>query len=232
MEPLRITLQLGNRVVSNLPVHLDALLAYAYEKVNFDDEDAIEAGTAYHDQLYKQLPIERYQDEKDWFYKASIFLPVGEQSHSSEFYTQRADEGALCQNIADGKVTFGRKQLNDLKPHEGTIDVARGPHRNMLGFYRTTTVDAVEAYCIGDQEEIAELLHSGFITHFGSRRRAGYGEISNIEIVVDETAEKHVFNRNRHIQLAADDIPVDRPIRAPYWDGKQSRLCYVPATLL
>lgn len=230
MNPLRIDLFLKNRIAApSTPVHLDGFLAYATVKINFDPEEA--TGPEYFRVLGERLPLEKYEDNDDWFFKASMFTPAGAQTHSSEYFTQRMDQEGLAKQAAEKRVSIGRKKFQELKPHDGKIDVARGVHRNMLGFYGVSYSDQFQAYCVGDDSQIAELLSSGYLTHFGPRRRSGYGEILRFEITEDAEAQTKCFNRNRHIKMTESDVPVIRPIRAPYWDKHQQRPGFVPADI-
>lgn len=230
MKPLRIDLFLQNRIAApSIPVHLDGFLAYAMVKLNFDPEEATDP--EYFRVLGEQLPIEKYEDQDDWFFKASMFTPTGAQTHSSEYFTQRIDQEGLAKQAADKRVSIGRKKFQDLKSNEGTIDVARGVHRNMLGFYGVSDSDQFHAYCVGDASQIADLLSSGYLTHFGPRRRSGYGEILRFEINEDTEAQTKCFNRNRHIKMTDSDVPVMRPIRAPYWNRHYQRPGFIPVDI-
>lgn len=228
MRPLRIDFYLKDRMAApSVPIHLDALLAFIVVKIKLNPDEA--ADVQHIRWLSEQLPLERHECDGDWFFKASMLGPNGKQIHSNEFYTQRMDQALLAKNIANEMVSMGRRKLAELDPHGGKIDVVRGVHRNMLGFYGVTGTDCLSAFCIGDAESIIDLFNTGYVTHLGPRRRSGYGEIRAIEVVEDNDAIVRCYDRNRHIKMSDSDIPAVRPMRAPYWDNQHQRSVFVPA---
>lgn len=230
MKPLRVDFYLKDRMAApSVPIHLDALLAFIVVKLKMNPDEA--ENVEYIRMLSEQLPIERHEVDGDWFFKASMLVPTGICIHSSDFFTQRMDQSLLAKNIAQEMVSLGRRKLSELEPHGGKIDVARGVHRNMLGYYGVTSTDRLSAYCIGDSERIIDLLNTGYVTHLGPRRRAGYGEIYRVDVVEDNEALVRCFDRNRHIKMSESDIQVVRPIRAPYWDKQYNRPAYVPVSI-
>jgi len=236
MEPLRIEALLSNRMAApRTPIHLDALLAYAQVKTYFDPD---EAGTEdYFRVLGNQIPVARHEAQGDWFFKASVFMPVGPVSHSSEFFTQRMDQEGLVAGIKSCSVKLKkrpddpRNKPENLPLHGAKIDVVRGVYRNMLGFYGVTEADRYQAFCVGDREEIESLLASGHVNHLGPRRGTGYGAIAAWRVIPDESALERCYDRVRHIQLTPDDQPVVSPIRPPYWDKSAARTAYCPPAI-
>ena len=74
MDPLRIDLQLKSAMAApNIPVHLDGLIADIYVQQNLIDGDIDR------DHLIADLPIEKFEDDDNWFYKASMFMPAEPQ---------------------------------------------------------------------------------------------------------------------------------------------------------
>lgn len=219
-------------VKAGYPIHLDALLAYAnVERNKFDLED--EPTQNMMNELLTDLPVEKYEQDGDWVFKASALMPQGDLEHSSRYITQRMDQVALALNAAAGRVQVGKmKSDQPLKRHSIKIDTARGVFRNQLQYYPVTKVDKLIAYCVGDKDAIEELLvEHGYITHIGAKRRMGHGFISSIDIYEDEAANDLWKLRVKPWQLLESDHAVRAVTKNPYWDKTQSQNAFMPECL-
>ena len=232
MDNLKIIFELSTPMVTTgYPIHLDALLAYAATQrelpylENHNQEEL--------DLIYSELPIEKYEKDGDWVFKASALMPEGSAYHSSQFYTRRTDEMDLAVKASKGIIQVGKmKHGEDLKPHAMKLDMVRGSQRNLLGYYSTTDVDKVVAYCVGDKDLIEEILIDyGFISHLGKRRRTGHGNIKSINIEVDESTEKMWMHRMKPWKLLDNDVAIKAVTKAPYWDKSKTCQAYCPSSL-
>lgn len=233
MDALKITFNLAEDMVyPAMPLHLDALLAYAVTQ-----SDMITLGeNATHDELLAladDLPFERHEQDGEWVYKASALMPVGSMTHSRLFHTQRYDLDKMVTLMKERKVKSSVKSFNDMEPNQIKLDTTRGAQRNLLGYYSVTAVPAMVAYCIGNKDVIAEyLIDSGYITHLGSRRRQGLGAIASIDIEVDSEAKEMWKKRVKPFAIDNDDTPIIATCKPPYWDKSMKMDAFIPSTLI
>jgi len=234
MEPLKITFSLvSDMVFPTMPLHLDALLAYAVTQDNLitlgenaTQEDLLALGD--------NLPIERHEQDGKWVYKASALMPDSQMTHSRQFFTQRIDVGEMVRLAAKGKVLIGSYKGQPLErlSHSKKLDLTRGTQRNLLGYFSTTSLKKMVAYCVADKEFLEEyLVESGWITHLGSRRRQGLGLLSNIEIEPDKNALELWKNRIKPFSLHELDTPIYANCSPPYWDKTKRQDAFIPSTL-
>jgi CRISPR type IV-associated protein Csf3 len=235
MEPLKITFNLvGDMVYPTMPLHLDALLAYA---VTQDNLVTLDEGASHEDLLAlgDNLPIERHIQDGKWVYKASALMPDDNMTHSRYFFTQRQDLDDMVRRAAKGEVHLGRYKGEPLEPmsHKMKLDLTRGPQRNLLGYYSTTSISRLVAYCVADKEFLEEyLIESGWITHIGSRRRQGHGQISNVKIESDPNANELWKKRVKPFALDDSDTPIFATCSPPYWDKTKKQSAFIPITLI
>lgn len=156
---------------------------------------------------------------------------------NKEAFASFAAEGT----IALGRYRPGQKWVNpvaSMKPYEGQIDVSRGVHRNLLGFYPVMNVDTLVAWCIGDKDILHERLvesggeDNGFLTHIGARRRQGHGRIESVEIVEDEAALENWKVRVRPWAMLEDDVPLEAAWNPPYAASENRGSGYCPLRLV
>jgi CRISPR type IV-associated protein Csf3 len=232
VQPLKITFHLvSDMVYPSMPLHLDALIAYAKTQDNLvllEDEPTQEALLA----LADNLPFVRHTQDGDWVYKASALMPLGDMTHSRLFYTQRNNLAALAELMVNKKVKSSIKTLVPMS-HSNKLDTTRGAQRNLLGYFNTTNVKALVAYCVGDKDELQEyLVDSGWITHIGARRRQGLGMLSHIEIEEDVLANEMWQWRVKPFKTLDNDTQVIATCKPPYWMKVNSQLAFMPSELI
>lgn len=223
MEPLKITFKVANGVVkSGLPIHLDALLAYAVTERNrsdIEDNPTIETLRA----LGEDLPLDKHAQSSDWVWKASALMPVGDVYQSSSFYTQRINQEDFARRVVDGSIKKAGKTLplEEMKPHQYKIDVVRGSQRALLGYHPVSHVQDLVAYCVGDKDKIEEILKEyGYITHIGGRRRSGFGHVLDVIVEPCDEALELWVHRIRPWRMSKSDVPVFATTKAPYWEKR------------
>lgn len=238
LTPLKVTFEVaGGWASPALPLHLDAVLAYSLTQRGLDDlqdNPSVEALRA----LGEDLPLARHEQDGQWCWKASAIVPAGPVVNGTKFYTQRRDVGQQSQLIADGKIQQGRYRAGAaLKPYEMQIDVVRGVHRNMLGYYPVEQpfeggLLRLEAWCVGDKDQVEELLTDDRRpTHLGARRRSGLGRIVSVNIQEDAQAHERWKRRIRPWKLHEDDTPILAACKAPYWAAENKINAFMPASL-
>ncbi len=240
MEALKVTFRVMGGVVSPpMPIHLDALLAYAETQARLDPDDPyapkdVQAMRAIAD----DLPLERFERDGEWVWKASALVPVGVSSGGSRFFTQRMNKKDFAIRVGEGDVQLGRYQHDkslpagaNMTPYQNKIDTLRGPFRNLLGFYPVFDPNALVAWCIGDRERIKDILRNGHITHIGARRRSGHGEIKDILIEPDSQADELWMRRVRPWPLLDEDVAIQAAWQAPYWAAENRGEAFCPKSL-
>ncbi|WP_447410695.1 hypothetical protein, partial [Clostridium perfringens] len=77
-----------------------------------------------------------------------------------------------------------------LKPFSIKIDTQRGTFKQLFKFYPVRQVSKATAWCIGDEEELGNLLDpaSGIVTALGAKARMGHGMVRSFSIVEDREA--------------------------------------------
>lgn len=243
MEPLKITFRIGGGLaVPPYPIHLDALLAYGVTRVGMDpgDPDAPNDICTLRE-LALDLPLARYEhSDGEWVWKASALVSAGIGTHSTRFYTQRLNKKAFATHVGDGSVQFGRyrpdpsvRPGDDMQPYQYKIDTARGAQRNLCATYPLMEVAEMSAWCVGDPEQLEDMLvHRGIITHVGARRRAGHGRIVSVMIEPCPDAAELWKLRVRPWKMLDDDAPIQAAWRAPYWAAENRGQAFCPTRLI
>lgn len=240
MEPLKITFRIQGGLVSPpYPIHLDALLAYAVTMARLDPDDP-PADIAALREIANDLPLERYEQDGEWVWKASALMPLGTIRNTSRFFTQRLDKKAYAVHVGEGRIQLGRYQPDpalppgaDMAPYQNKIDTLRGAHRNLLGFYPVLDVTEVEAWCVGDRDGIEDyLVGRGLVTHIGARRRSGHGQVSAVCIQSAPDAEEMWKLRVRPWQMLENDAQIQAAWRAPYWATENKGQAFCPISLI
>lgn len=258
--PLAVSIRVsGGYVPSPLPMHLDALLAYAltYEHTRMLSECGETPATlADYRALGEVLPLARHEQEGEWCWKSSALIPQGPIAHGTRNYTQRQDQMAFAVAVGSGRAIPDARRIGPtvrdangvavltppvLKRRQHNIEVLRGATRNLLGFYPVMQPQEKEdgnpflelkAWCIGDPDKILRILESGVITHVGARRRSGHGRIESVSVREDPAAATLWQQRIRPWQMQPDDVPVMAAWRAPYWAAENRGAAFCPTSLV
>ena len=102
----------------------------------------------------------------------------------------------------------------------------------MFKFYPVREIQTLQAWCVGDFDEVAELLDpdNGFITYLGSKTRMGHGRIRSFNIKEDDDAlEKWQM---RVMPWECDGyVPMEAAVRPPYWDVNNRQKAWVSPEL-
>jgi len=199
MTPLKITFTLsGWASVPSHPIYLDALLAYQVV------QNAINDGVEDFINQQAKLPLEKEVQGKDWVWKASALFFDWEGETQRSMLTRTTDHGDIAQEVQNG---FVRKAPNGLS-------VFRGKYKNWLYPHTFRQATEATAWCIGDKDEITSLLSK--ITHIGSKRRLGMGQVISID--VEEDKEANMMWEHRVLPWKKDGyFEVQSNIHAPYW---------------
>ena len=170
------------------PIHLDGLIANRLVRRDLPADTHLD--------LIKtrilELPLARMEVGGDWVWAASTIAFEWTAPPSQAFATLaiRAHEIAPIQ--ASGIMT---NRAPDTK-----IDTARGQYK--AGTYARDRQWAARAmaFCIGDEEQIRDLMTG--LDQIGPRRRLGAGVVTGVEVVQDERALD--LWRRRSLPVGAD----------------------------
>ncbi|MBK6616300.1 type IV CRISPR-associated protein Csf3 [Ottowia sp.] len=229
MQPLRVTLRLGEPIArGTFPLLLDGLLAWAV----VDNELSMATDvndTRLVSSLATGLPLETAVVGGHEVWCASAWMPVGRVGPTCEIdpnsysgisqqriLTRKSDLVDFSAAVASGLVRIRTIDKDKIGPNAYVLDTSRGLFKNYHLSYTLKSVDALEAWCIGDPHLIEEYLRD--IEFVGPKRRLGHGMVTSIEVVPDERAVD--LWRLRPLPERSDDIEcvaVRMPARSPYW---------------
>lgn len=222
MKPLRLTWTLATPiVVGAYPLHLDALVAFAMAAQGKENDLASWDETA-----ALSLPLQLATQDGIDCWMASAITPVQPGEHSMRFWTRKTDTYDYATRLEAGQ--FDVKTKFPLKPYSIKVDTQRGTFKQMFKFFPVKSVTQLQAWCIGDEDILTELLspESGFITYLGSKTRMGYGRITQFEIVDDETAATNW--KDRVMPWAETGyVEVEAAAKMPYWEPRNRTTAWV-----
>ncbi len=245
MEPLRITWRVDEMAESPNPLHLDGLTAHAQVRAMQHDGRARpgESQRALSDRA--ELPFEREERQGEWCWKASALIADrGWMGSGMRAYSRSPDPYAVAGAVADGFVDLpdkayitekrGGVQVRvGMKPgNDAGIDPSRGYTKQVYNYLPTRLPAQLSAWCIGDREELENLLDPaiGWITHLGSHARAALGRITSFAIERDERARERW-------QWRASPWPYEEAtqmriaVRYPYWAAENMRDGWIDLSL-
>lgn len=223
MTPLRLTWRLSTPVAcSGYPIHLDDIVAFAKTRLGLrmasHDDESPEGSIR---QFAQELPLEREVRGEDAVWKASALVPAGDATvtHGMRFWTSKFDSYDYAQRFADGSLAL-KSRPGRLKPYALNIDTKRGLFKNGYKFYAVKHIERLQAWCRGDEDELAELLDPACgspVMWIGARGRSGLGRIASFEMVRDDEA-LHRWSQRSMPWAYEGAVQLDLATRPPYWD--------------
>jgi CRISPR type IV-associated protein Csf3 len=205
--PFSVTWHLCQPVcLSERPLHLDALLAWA--KVKQALEQQIPPQEAL--QAQEDLPLEPAEKEGQTIWKASALIFQ---------YRSRPFLVPMTRKTSSDEIAFARKDL--VKTTKNSITQGTGPYKDFDLRITCQWVEKVEAYGIGDADLVQTLLNR--VLSLGRLTRNGWGTISSFQIAPCSEAQE----KWRYRTLPAVFKPTKLhyagtgSIRPPYWERQQ-----------
>lgn len=173
-----------------------------------DDEPQIDYAS-----ILAQLPLQR--DEMTGAWCASQFAAVGWAAQERRYLTAKTPVESMCRWINAGRVEAkgGSK-----------IDTVRGIAKNGQAFFTIEHAAGLRAWCVGDPEEIVQLLN-GYVHAVGVKTRIGLGALiegddgSLWSVVEDDEAHKMWRHRSMPAKVIDDSYPAIGSWQPPYWRG-------------
>lgn len=232
MDGLRIEIELATpMVLPAMPIHLDALLAYAVteDALSVLGDDGLGEGEvrALAEPAMESV-LEKSVRDGEWVWKASALMPEDIGDSYLRMWTRKTDPYDLAERMGEGQISTRTKF--PLKPFALKVDTVRGLLKNHFNFYPVREVGKLVAWCVGDGEAIHDLLDA-HIHHIGHRRRMGHGKVRSIRVVEDTTAEDRWKMRVLPWQEEGY-LPMQAAFRPPYWAIENRRAAYCPPAIL
>ena len=182
MTPLRIDIMLAGPMERPAdPIHLDSLIAHLLVKRDLPPRSAV---PLIHAKIL-ELPLERRQAGSDWVWAASTIAFEWITPPSQAFATLGIRAGDIAPIQRSGFIS-GRAPNTK-------IDTARGEFKAATYARDRQWASRGVAFCIGDEEEIRDLI--GNLDQIGPRRRLGAGRVTNVVVSHDERAQNHWAKR-------------------------------------
>jgi len=172
LKPLKVTFNLQTPIGRpSRPLHLDALLAYStyHQALNDGKINPMEAQHI--------LPLEKVADGDIWCWKASQII-----------FTYMETPQVIPMIRRTNPLTIYKDMDRIIESRKNIINVGSGHYRGYDFRFDVQWVSKAEAWCIGDEVEVKELLST--ITHLGPKRRNGWGLIKSINIEHDSKASE------------------------------------------
>lgn len=238
MKPLRVRWRLTSPIATGgYPIHLDALIAYAQTELALRmaamTGHGLEAPIR---SLGDRLPLESETRDGQTVWKASALIPTetAELGHGMRFWTRKTDPFDYTDRFSKGHLML-RGVPGQLKPNALKIDTQRGLLKNGYKFYSVKQVTELEAWCIGDEEALRELLDpecGSPIQSIGARGRSGLGTIESFLLEQDPSANERW--QQRVLPWPHEGaVQAEMATRPPYWDQMNKTVAYVnPAIFL
>lgn len=211
-QPLKIRWKLKSPlVVSGDIIHLDGLLAFAWVERSVKRE-----GVSFKEavkQSSEALPLEKESIGGVNVWKASA-LRVD--------YRGRATMRSAIRKTDVEQMALDRSDNGVLQMKANSVNLGSGPLRNYDYRFAVRWVNQIEAWCVGDENEVRELL-TDWVPGLGLRCRNGWGSV--VSVAVEKLADEKDCNwRWRNLPVSDDESPADgdmvRRVGAanpPYW---------------
>ena len=229
MDAIRVEFALATPIVlPSMPIHLDALLAYAATEDALARGDSHPGGVRELANPVLETVLDKHTQDNEWVWKASALMPEGIGDSYLRMWTRKTDPYDLSQRMETQIATKSKFPLT--KPFALKIDTVRGLLKNHFNFYPVREVGKLIAWCVGDKESIYDMLEAR-INHIGQRRRTGHGQVKSIHVFDDVTANENW--RLRILPWQEDGYqPVQAAFQPPYWASENRRVSYCPPAIL
>ena len=223
MQPLHIKIELGSPLsgFQTRPLYLDGLLtglrAELFDRVRDDTavdswsralelDDYLESFTSCDKRIWKasQL-IPNWLETGQWLTKVRKTDPV--------IYMEAQDQGLL-------------------KARRTSTQVTAGHEKNYFIYQPIRWASHIDAWCVGDQEELSHLLNS--LRSIGRDRKNGFGAVKGVTVSRSEEAEQkwrwRVMPEGAVDQRdpAVSYVPGFETVCPPYWAPLKRVACEIP----
>ena len=219
MEAIKVSFELKSPLIFDMPISLDALLAFAL----YQETDDLHVA-------HEELPLKR----TGGVWHASQIRMEGPVMYQSVDFSMSLKESDMDKRL------FAPGRSN----RYSYIDQVRGEHKANLDRYPglVSKTNKVHFFAFGDKEKIEALLRSNVFS-LGKKHQQGYGSISSltVESADDDFSLYHpemgvmrpipidlVLPFEISSQKTASELTAFAP---PYYQTEQ-KLCYVPSSIV
>lgn len=221
-----------------MPLHLDALLAYAVTKESLQKIGDLKLSQDSIRSLGENLPLERAKQGDLWCWKASALMPDRVLGHEMRVWSRKTESEMIAVMSGANEIKRSRPLKFPLELFSHKIDTARGFLKNSFQFIPLRHVRVFTAYCVGDADRIYDLLQT-HITHIGARGRTGFGKIAELEkgtiqaITVTENQGANEHWQSRVLPWEKEGyVPIQAANKAPYWATENRTVSYISPSCL
>lgn len=200
MQSFRVELHIhGPMVVSAHLIHLDDILA------SVAVERAIRAGAVDPYSHRTQLPLDKYETEATWCWKASAFWFEVMMEPKLVPRTSRLDYEHAA-NRRGREIEFQVKRFN----------IATGRYKAFDLRHEEQWVKTATAVGVGDLDRVEEMI--GEVRQIGALRKLGYGRIRAFTVTTEGGGVPWTY---RNMPATPETMTSVGGIRSPYWDRTQ-----------
>ena len=146
------------------------------------------------------------------------------------FWTRKSDAYDYADRLEAGQLDV--KTKFPLKPYGIKFDTVRGTFKQMFKFFPVRSVTRLQAWCIGDEDRLAELLspEAGYLTYLGGKARMGHGRITSFDMAHDPVAADKWSNRVLPWSEPSC-VEVQAATQMPYWDAANRTRAWINPSL-
>ena len=239
--PLRVTFNLVTPIVAPVyPIHLDSLIAYGVTQTKLaalrsSGGPAGEMDNTLVRSLADSLPLAREVRGDDWVWKASALIPSEIRFQSIRMMTRKSDPYEFAKRIERDEIKLSSRattMISNGAPYTFNLIKQTGIPTPRLMFYPVQHVASFVAWCVGEIDEIEDLLNpeNGIITSIGKSRRISHGIIQSVSI--EEDPEAHTQWLRRVLPWPEEGyVSVDAATRPPYWAPENRKTAFMPGDL-
>jgi CRISPR type IV-associated protein Csf3 len=185
------------------PIHLDALLAWAL--MPFHRDNGSQAPTRNEEPFDVPLPLDKWEINEAWGWKASALFPEGVTADSLQYWRKRF--------------------------RQSRIELTQGSPNLQNGVYREYNVPLplllchkMVAYAVGDRGRIDQILRK-HIKYLGKKNAYGKGKVLSVSTEVVDFDYSMWYNGNPMRWLPDDNGIRKVRVRPPYWNNCDRVLC-------
>lgn len=214
MESLKITINLRTpMVMPKQALHLDALLgALVVSQVMAEQGEGINPAEHHYN-----LPVERFEHNGEWVFKASQ-LRLHQESSELWMQTGRIDLAEAAQHREEGWLNMRANRPN----------TAGGPFKTSLNWLNIAN-GYLTGYCVGNKAELEQLLAG--CRQVGGNRCAGWGRV--MEVLVESVPESECDWQDRVMPQGTPGLDESHALgvsclNSPYWERNRMQKALVP----
>lgn len=176
------------------PIHLDSLLAWALAPYHCQGEPPARDEPP----IDIPLPLDRWEMESAWGWRASALFPEGETIQTLQYWRKRFRQGRA-------------------EHLEGRVNIASGPYRDYNMPLPLLLCREMVAWAVGDRHRVEQVLRK-HVRSIGKKRAYGHGQVTGIDVeVVAEDLSLWREGRAQRWLPDPDGLRIVRP-RPPYWN--------------